>query len=45
MHWHPTGPTRHPTGFIEPCLPTISRLVPTGPGYPCAKEISDAQLR
>ncbi len=23
----------HPLGFIEPCLPTISRTVPTGAGW------------
>ena len=23
----------HPPGFIEPCLPTISHTVPTGPGW------------
>jgi bifunctional non-homologous end joining protein LigD len=25
--------TLHPPGFIEPCLPTISRMVPTGPEW------------
>jgi bifunctional non-homologous end joining protein LigD len=30
MHWHNPGPVRRPPGFIEPCLPTISRTVPTG---------------
>jgi bifunctional non-homologous end joining protein LigD len=24
------GPVRHPTGFIEPCLPTLGHAVPTG---------------
>ena len=24
-------PRQYPPGFIEPCLPTISRTVPTGP--------------
>src|SRR6476646_6731610 len=23
----------HPPGFIEPCLPTVSRIVPTGLGW------------
>jgi bifunctional non-homologous end joining protein LigD len=23
----------HPLGFIEPCLPTVSRTVPTGPQW------------
>ena len=23
----------HPPGFIEPCLPTVSRIVPTGPQW------------
>jgi bifunctional non-homologous end joining protein LigD len=23
----------HPPGFIEPCLPTVSRTVPTGPQW------------
>jgi bifunctional non-homologous end joining protein LigD len=31
MHWHNPSPVRHPPGFIEPCLPTISRTVPSGP--------------
>ncbi len=22
-----------PAGVIEPCLPTVSRIVPTGPGW------------
>ncbi len=33
MHLHNSGPIRQPLGFIEPCLPTISRTVPTGPGW------------
>jgi hypothetical protein len=24
---------RHPPGFIEPCLPTVSRTVPIGPQW------------
>jgi ATP-dependent DNA ligase len=27
MHWHNPG---RPPGFIEPCLPTPARIVPTG---------------
>jgi bifunctional non-homologous end joining protein LigD len=30
MHWHNPGPVRRPPGFIEPCLPTNGRAVPTG---------------
>src|SRR5262245_7979564 len=33
MHWPDPSPARHPVGFIVPCLPTISRTVPTGPGW------------
>jgi bifunctional non-homologous end joining protein LigD len=25
------SPSRHPPGFIEPCLPTLGRAVPSGP--------------
>lgn len=31
MQWH--NPDRHHLGFVEPCLPTISRTVPTGPQW------------
>ena len=30
MRWPASAPVRRPSGFIEPCLPTISRTVPTG---------------
>ena len=30
MQWHNTSPTRGPIAFIEPCLPTSARAVPTG---------------
>jgi len=30
---HSRSPSRHPTGFIEPCLPTPSRIVPAGPRW------------
>src|SRR5919108_234334 len=32
MLWRPhsSAPVRHPPGFIEPCLPTNARSVPTG---------------
>jgi hypothetical protein len=30
MRWRSPGPVRHPPGFIEPCLPTLARTVPTG---------------
>jgi bifunctional non-homologous end joining protein LigD len=30
MRWRDPGPVRHPSGFIEPCLPTLARTVPTG---------------
>jgi hypothetical protein len=33
MYWHNPAPVRHPLGFVGPCLPTISRTVPTGPGW------------
>jgi bifunctional non-homologous end joining protein LigD len=33
MHWRSPGPVGRPPGFIEPCLPTISRSVPTGPQW------------
>jgi bifunctional non-homologous end joining protein LigD len=33
MHWHNTPPVRHPSGFIEPCLPTNGNAVPTGPQW------------
>ena len=33
MHWHNPGPVRRPAGFIEPCLPTVSETVPSGPNW------------
>jgi ATP-dependent DNA ligase len=33
IHWHNPGPVRHPVGFIEPCLPTNARIVPTRPQW------------
>jgi bifunctional non-homologous end joining protein LigD len=27
------SPPRHPAGFIEPCLPTLTRAVPDGPSW------------
>jgi ATP-dependent DNA ligase len=27
------SPSAHPSGFIEPCLPTLSRTVPDGPRW------------
>jgi ATP-dependent DNA ligase len=30
MHWRSNAPTRHPPGFIAPCLPTVGRTVPCG---------------
>ena len=30
MGWRDPGPVRHPPGFIERCLPTFARTVPTG---------------
>ncbi len=32
MRW-PTPSPVHPPGFIEPCLPTNGRAVPTGPQW------------
>jgi bifunctional non-homologous end joining protein LigD len=33
MRWHTSAPVRHPPSFIEPCLPAISRTVPTGASW------------
>jgi hypothetical protein len=30
MRWRDPGPVHQPPGFIEPCLPTLPRAVPTG---------------
>jgi bifunctional non-homologous end joining protein LigD len=43
MLWRSPAPTRHPPGFIEPCLPTLSRTLPTGPQW--AYEIKDDGFR
>ena len=33
MLWRSASPSRHPAGFIEPCLPTLARTVPSGPQW------------
>jgi hypothetical protein len=33
MLWRPTSPARRPPGFIEPCLPTLADMVPSGPQW------------
>jgi bifunctional non-homologous end joining protein LigD len=33
MLWRSSPPTRHPAGFIEPCLPTLAHTVPSGPQW------------
>ena len=33
MLWRSPAPTRHPPGFIEPCLPTLADAVPSGPQW------------
>jgi bifunctional non-homologous end joining protein LigD len=33
MLWRSPSPTRHPPGFIEPCLPKPADLVPSGPQW------------
>ncbi len=33
MRWNNPGPVHHPPGFIEPCLPTNGRAVPSGPEW------------
>jgi bifunctional non-homologous end joining protein LigD len=33
MFWRSPSPTRHPPGFIEPCLPTLGHAVPSGPQW------------
>jgi bifunctional non-homologous end joining protein LigD len=33
MLWRSPAPVRHPPGFIEPCLPTLARSVPSGPQW------------
>jgi bifunctional non-homologous end joining protein LigD len=33
MLWRSPSPSRHPPGFIEPCLPTLADAVPTEPQW------------
>jgi ATP-dependent DNA ligase len=33
MLWRSPSPARRPPGFIEPCLPTLSHAVPSGPQW------------
>jgi bifunctional non-homologous end joining protein LigD len=33
MRWGSSAPVRRPPGFIEPCLPTLARTVPSGPQW------------
>ena len=33
MRWRSPGPVRRPEGFVEPCLPTLSQVVPSGPQW------------
>ncbi len=33
MLWRSPAPARRPPGFIEPCLPTLARTVPSGPQW------------
>jgi bifunctional non-homologous end joining protein LigD len=33
MLWRSPPTARRPAGFIEPCLPTLARLVPSGPQW------------
>jgi bifunctional non-homologous end joining protein LigD len=33
MLWRSSAPARRPPGFIEPCLPTLGRAVPSGPQW------------
>src|SRR5262245_12415048 len=33
MLWRSPAPVRHPPGFVEPCLPTLARDVPSGPQW------------
>jgi bifunctional non-homologous end joining protein LigD len=35
MFWRSPSRTRHPPGFIEPCLPTLGHAVPSGPQWAC----------
>jgi ATP-dependent DNA ligase len=33
MLWRSSSSARHPPGFVEPCLPTLGHIVPTGPQW------------
>jgi ATP-dependent DNA ligase len=33
MLWRVSSPRHYPAGFIEPCLPTVSKRVPEGPHW------------
>src|SRR5271166_1950973 len=33
MLWRSPAPARRPIGFIEPCLPTLACMVPSGPQW------------
>jgi bifunctional non-homologous end joining protein LigD len=33
MLWRSPGPVRRPPGFIEPCLPTLADVAPSGPQW------------
>ena len=33
MLWRVSSPRHYPAGFIEPCLPTVSKRVPEGPQW------------
>jgi bifunctional non-homologous end joining protein LigD len=33
MLWRSPSPVRWPPGFIEPCLPTLANIVPSGPQW------------
>jgi bifunctional non-homologous end joining protein LigD len=33
MLWRSSSPSRHPPGFVEPCLPTLGHAVPSGPQW------------
>jgi hypothetical protein len=43
MRWLTSAPVRRPLGFIEPCLPTNGRVVPTGAQW--AYEIEHDRFR
>jgi ATP-dependent DNA ligase len=33
MLWRSSAPARRPPGFVEPCLPTLGQVVPSGPQW------------